>query len=188
MDTRKRYIRKVAFPSGTIPKTPNALPSLLEKVYEQAYKGSRKGAAEVAEEAAKRMKAPPSMLMKALKGSALIAGVGGALGVGKHYYDKYNAKKDRDKYFAKMLRYNSDLRSKPASVQPYFKSLMHFAPNVAADPLAAGSYVRRAHEFRSIGMPLQDVATLARIENDHSQARRGGGGLADHIIKSLPKA
>jgi len=73
------------------------------------------------------------------------------------------------RYFNKMLSSNPDLKRKKQSIKPYFRSLMHFAPEVAGDPLAAGSFIRRAHEFKDVGFPLQDVEALSRV---HSAQRR----------------
>lgn len=48
-------------------------------------------------------------------------------------------------YFAKMLEAHPALKKeKPETVARYWASLYHFAPHMAQDPLAAGSFIRQS--------------------------------------------
>jgi len=86
--------------------------------------------------------------------------------------EKYKAKRN----FKRMLKSHPDLKKHRGSIKPYFRALMHFSPHVAGDPLAAGSFVKRMHDFKDAGFPLQDVETLSRI-----QGSRGPRGVGDAI-------
>ena len=66
--------------------------------------------------------------------------------------------------FKRMLKANPDLREQEDEIKPYFKALVHFSPHVAAEPLAAGAFVRRMKEFSGVGLPITDVSTLSGIE------------------------
>jgi hypothetical protein len=85
-------------------------------------------------------------------------------------------------YFKKMLASNPDLRKRKQSIKPFFRSLMHFSPDVAGDPLAAGSFIRRMHDFKEVGLPLQDVESLSRI-----RSAQGRGGISDALRESTRK-
>jgi len=98
----------------------------------------------------------------------LLSGGGAAAAEG---IDTIRTKFRAKRYFNKMLKGNPDLRKKRESIKPYFRTLLHFSPEVAGDPLAAGSFVRRMHEFKDVGMPLQDVETLSKIR----ASQRGKG-------------
>lgn len=108
----------------------------------------------------------------ALGGAALTTG--GLLAGGA--FDRISEKLKAKVYFKKVLEKNKDLRKHKEQIKPYFRSLVNFAPDVARDPLAAGSFLRRMQAFPDVGLPLQDVSTLTKIRSDMS--RRSGAGEA----------
>ena len=90
---------------------------------------------------------------------------------------KYHIYKSKE-YYEKMLRAHPQLKKqKPSEVAKYFNSLNHFAPHVAADPLAAGAYITQSITKLSdeeLGGPPPDTFnTLADIEKKIVDAKGG---------------
>lgn len=134
----------------------------------------------------------PAALSKKIKGLGkyLLAGLalsgGGALAAG--WSDAADRAWTRRKGFQNMLKENPDLAGKDDELKPLFRTMVNFSPQVAKDPLASGSMIRRMHDFRSVGVPLADIGTLAKIEKDvQSNRGRGPSGAkgADKILQSL---
>lgn len=81
------------------------------------------------------------------------------------------------KNFNKMLEANPKLkdyhRENPDEVEKYFSSLTHFAPTVADEPMAAGSFVMQSiREGSGIGgPPFGSISNLAKTEKDITSAR-----------------
>jgi hypothetical protein len=88
----------------------------------------------------------------------------------KDYLAKRNITKVKNEYFEKMLEAHPSLRNEdPELVARYWESLYHFAPNVAADPLAAGAYItqsiRRDYMGQFGGPPIDVYKTLTDIQS-----------------------
>lgn len=85
----------------------------------------------------------------------------------KEWFKKNNGQKKKNEYFEKMLTTHPDLmKEDPEMVAKYWDSLYHFAPMMAADPLAAGSYIQQSlQRGYGFGGPPPDVfRTLADIQ------------------------
>lgn len=106
---------------------------------------------------------------------ALGTGVAAAGGIAAEGVEAGVEKVKAKRNFKRMLASNPDLRKNTAQIKPYFRALMHFSPMVAGDPLAAGSFVRRMHDFEDAGFPLQDVETLSRIQG--ARGNQGAGAV-----------
>lgn len=83
--------------------------------------------------------------------------------------EKRMLKKQSRAYFEKMLEAYPRLSEEdPVEIAKYWESLMHFAPTMAADPLAAGAYItqslRRVSNTELGGPPPDTFATLTDIQ------------------------
>lgn len=133
---------------------------------------------------------------KALKGwgTALKFGLGslgitlGSLLAGTGYHAAKDAI-NKKRYFNKMLQANPELETKKESIKPYFNSLLHFAPMVAAEPLAAGAFIKRQEEFKNLGgLPLMDVKNLSDIQEAMTKSKsvsriEGPGSAAQKMMQ-----
>lgn len=94
----------------------------------------------------------------------------------------------RRKGYQNMLKSNPEMAGKEEELKPLFKTMTHFSPQVAKDPLAAGSMLKRMHEFREVGVPLSDIASLAKIEKDVKGSRgisSGFGKGTDKVLQDM---
>lgn len=62
------------------------------------------------------------------------------------------------------------LQSDPAAARKAFETLVHFAPNVAAQPQAARSFMSRILEYQDQGVQVEDVKNLVEIERNFRSA------------------
>ena len=86
--------------------------------------------------------------------------------------DKFNEmgiKAKSPAYFKKMMAAHPELlKEDPKTVAEYWRSLYHFAPHMARDPIAAGAFIRQSilkgvrEEFG--GPPPDTYATLSKVE------------------------
>lgn len=81
-------------------------------------------------------------------------------------------------YYIKMLEHHPQLEKEdPVVVGRYWASLMHFAPYMAQDPMAAGAYIRqsiqRGYQEEFGGPPPDTFATLADINKKVKENRKG---------------
>lgn len=105
------------------------------------------------------------------------------------YLKERGVKAKSSAYYAKMIEAHPQLKKEdPKIVARYWESLYHFAPYMAQDPLAAGSFIRQAiarglpEEF---GGPAPDTyLTLTDINSKLRQAKPDGP-LADARKQSL---
>ena len=78
-------------------------------------------------------------------------------------------------YYIKMLEEHPTLsKEDPKTVAKYWSSLYHFAPHMAKDPLAAGSYIRQSLDRGSEELGGPDPAViknLTDIENQTTAAK-----------------
>lgn len=91
-------------------------------------------------------------------------------------------------YFAKMIEAHPQLKKeKPEIVARYWQSLYHFAPYMAADPLAAGAFIRQSlarglpEEFG--GPPPDTYVTLSDIQQ--KQKDKDSSDLPESATKEL---
>lgn len=84
----------------------------------------------------------------------------------------------RSSSYNKMLKENPTLKTLPKSdVRKRFNTLYRFNPAMAKDPLVAGSFVRKAMEFRDEGIPTMDVHDLVTARKAMADAKRGDSAL-----------
>ena len=85
-------------------------------------------------------------------------------------YHKYKSRE----YYTRMLEAHPQLQKEdPIEVAKYWESLNHFAPSMAADPLAAGAYItqsiRRLSGEQLGGPPPDTFDTLTSIQKQYSE-------------------
>lgn len=97
-------------------------------------------------------------------------------------------------YYKKMLKAHPELlKENPKVVSEYWRSLYHFAPHMARDPIAAGAFIRQSilkgvrEEFG--GPPPDTYATLARVEDSLSGKSKYKGSVTKTMMgeKALGK-
>ena len=124
-----------------------------------------------------KLKKPPTAF-QALKGAfgpgsagrkaLAIGGIAAALGAGitgaEGATDSISKAYGKRKGFSTMMEGNPWLKKEPAKdVKRFYNTLHNFAPKVAKDPLAAGSFMRRSMAFKDEGIQAADIKTLADI-------------------------
>jgi len=126
----------------------------------------------------------------ALKGLGYVAG---ALGLelvaegGVEWWKGRQHEKAKDPIFQKVIKLHPDLKEYPFDkVMMYWDHLYKFAPSLAADPLAAGAYLKQSLDsFDSIGGPPHDtVKNLVQIEGsieDTKRSRKPGLGTLETV-------
>ena len=85
-----------------------------------------------------------------------------------------NARTMKYEYFEKMMEAHPALKKEdPEIIAKYWESLYHFAPNMAADPLASGAYIRQSLQrgyIDTFGGPSPDqFKTLSDIQNNFNR-------------------
>lgn len=118
----------------------------------------------------------------------LTAGIGHAV-AGQYFESKdlQDLEESREPAFKSMLSRFPELKEKRALARQYFDSLFHFAPAIALEPQAAGSYVRMGVYYHAEGGPQVDVLkNVSDIQKNYFQARRSFDTL-DAIVQPLLK-
>ena len=128
--------------------------------------------------------APSSKYMTLLKNTAVLSSIpllaGAGLGTVQHVVAKKDAKQLRelqDRTFAEAVRRapeDSPLHTDPKATRQAYDTLVHFAPNVATEPNAAGAFMKKLIEYKELGTQPDDVKTLTDIERNIANARRPG--------------
>ncbi len=117
----------------------------------------------------------------ALAGAALVAG--GAAGAG--LYESIRSKLSEGRRFKAMLKENPDLRDKPErDVKKMFNIVHDISPDLTRSPVVAGAFVRKAMEYKDVGVAPASVKELADINLALAKARgeKGGyGGLLRNV-------
>ncbi|MCA9381723.1 hypothetical protein KC678_05635 [Candidatus Dojkabacteria bacterium] len=93
-------------------------------------------------------------------------------------------------YYEKMLQEHPQLKQfPPEDIAKYFKSLNHFAPSLAADPLAAGAFLTQSLKKLSgeeLGGPPPDTFnTLTDIQKKISDSRGSKSNVANKIYETV---
>ena len=131
---------------------------------------------------AKKMLAKSPTTKKVLENAAVFGGAGLLLSGGAAAASALaNAVKDPIKKRVgknRMMRENSWLQHEDkGTVNKYYNTLYRFAPNMAMDPLVAGSFMKKQLEYKDIGIQPSDVNTLVNIQKS-VRDQRGDGLLA----------
>lgn len=113
------------------------------------------------------------------------------VGKGVDMAQSYGRIQREDQSFKTMLEYRPELASQDQLlVKKYFDSLLHFAPAIAQDPLAAGAYVKQAIEYEAVGgPPYSTIQSLVNTQQSFRQAQPMkaitlGESIADKAGKS----
>jgi hypothetical protein len=93
-------------------------------------------------------------------GAGLTAGIRGADAA----IDSIRTPLHKRRSFSKMMDDNPKLKKEnDKDVKRIFNTLHKFNPHMASDPLVAGSFMRRALQFKDEGIQPVDVKTLAEV-------------------------
>jgi hypothetical protein len=94
------------------------------------------------------------------------------IGKGLDRLEKDNSGLSADALFSKMLEYRPELKNEDQLlVKKYWDSLVHFAPSIASDPLAAGAYIRQAIQYEEVGgPPYSTVESLVKTQKTFKEA------------------
>ncbi len=109
-------------------------------------------------------------------------------------YQQHKLEQSKDPLFREILALRPELKQNQTRAKLYFDALMHFSPAIAANPLAASTYIAQALEYdNTIGGPTPDVLnTLTGIQKsiDDSRKNRGVGTLGTMFsgVKNLPSS
>lgn len=128
----------------------------------------------------------------ALKGAGFVAGALGLELVAEgsvEWLKQRNIAKAKDPAFQKVLEVHPELKDYPFDkVMLYWDHLYKFTPSLAADPLAAGAYIRQSLEqFDTIGGPPHDtVKNLVSIEGEMEDVK-GGRRPTLKALSAIPK-
>jgi hypothetical protein len=110
-------------------------------------------------------------------GLALSVGMGlttAGIKAGVGAIDEWQLERDTPEMFKKVLEMHPELKEDKELALKYFKSLIHYSPHIAKDPLSAGSYIRAAIQMNPVyGGPLPEVlSTLTNIQKQHGDAKK----------------
>lgn len=112
----------------------------------------------------------------ALYGAGATA-IGGGLAAADALKNHLSGTVGKKRALNKVLADNPGLANEsPADVQRVFSTLHRFNPDMAGDPLVAGSFVRRALMYKNEGIQPNDVKTLADIRKSVSDAKQRSSG------------
>jgi len=129
---------------------------------------------------------------------AILLGSVGAMGVSRFIDEmiswlKENRIKGKSKeYFQEMLKAHPALEKQdPKVVAQYWASLYHFAPHMAADPLASGAFIRqsidRGYPELYGGPPIDTYGTLSSINKSVADSKEGKTRFTDAATTAVGK-
>jgi len=110
--------------------------------------------------------------LAAAAGAGLVTG--GALAAGG--YEALRSRLSSGGRFRAMLKDNPDLRDKPEKdVKKMFDIVHDVSPDLTKSPVVAGAFVRKAMEYKDVGVAPASVKELADINLAISKARGDKG-------------
>jgi len=124
-------------------------------------------------------KKPDSTLRRAAKWLGLGAGLtaGGTIAAGG--VEKITDVLSKPIHMQSMMEQNPDLVKYPKKdVETYFNTLQRFSPLMAADPLVSGSWMRKALQYRDVGIDPRSARELI-------EASTALAGLRGHLPRTL---
>ncbi len=105
-----------------------------------------------------------------LTGAGAALGAGGAIAVGGAEAISDPIKKGL--YKKRMMKENTWMKNEDSgTVSKMFNTLYRFSPEMAADPVVSGAFVRKGIEFKDVGIQPTDVKTLSDIQKSVSQRK-----------------
>lgn len=130
---------------------------------------------------------------KAIATGLGILGVAGladyALEEAREWREKNKLDKQLDVKFGEVLRLHPKLNSFPRElVWEQYKSLAHYSPTVAKDPLMAGSYLLTSLSTMEVGgLPIEAIQTVSKIERNVQEARFPKARVAEPFAPLIGK-
>ncbi len=112
---------------------------------------------------------------------------------GVDYATKENVQVAQNSDYKRMLEYRPELKGEDQLlVKKYWDSLVHFAPAIAQDPLAAGAYVKQAIQYEEVGgPPYSTIESLVKTQKTYGEAHPLRSGIAGSMAanaNSISKA
>ena len=104
------------------------------------------------------------------------AATAAAAGAASHVKDKIDQKNFNEKleqsYMTALKEAPKDsiLRDRPHDARKAFETLVHFSPNIAAEPRAAQSFMNKMLAYEQIGVEPSDIKDLVEIERNYRQS------------------
>jgi len=115
----------------------------------------------------------------------------GGLGIGEGISALKSKTKDlfKEKAFDEMINVSPKLRLEdPERVRLYFDTLWKFGPDLAKDPLTAGSVIHQAMSMDlGAGPPIDQIKTVVDIQHRREQKQQGTGSLSDFLSEAGKK-
>lgn len=109
------------------------------------------------------------------------AAIGGSVFGVKKLHEHATEPGKRDAAF-KMMKTENPALGHDAHVRKSFDTLWRFNPDMAKDPLVAGTFVRRAMAFKDEGIQSQDVKTLTEVRKNLADAKSKKHGPFDDVL------
>lgn len=116
------------------------------------------------------------------KGVGLAAGgalIGTGIAAAASGYDALHRGISSSSRFKAMMKRNPDLKDKPVEdVREMFDIVHDYSPDLTRSPAVAGAFVRRALEYKDVGVAPASVKELADINLSLSKAKGEKGGYS----------
>jgi len=86
--------------------------------------------------------------------------------------DRLKEERDEEE-FKKILEIRPELKNMDQLlIKKYFDSLRYFAPAIAADPLAAGAYIKQAIQYEEVGgPPYSTIESLVKTQKTYGETQ-----------------
>lgn len=114
------------------------------------------------------------------------AGIAGGIAVVDALRSGLSSKISDKKQFSNVMKENPTLEKDREHAKKVFKTLKRFNPEMAADPLVAGSFLKRSLQYKDEGIQPMDVKTLTEIGKNMRD--RGGDSFLGKIFGDVATA
>jgi len=134
--------------------------------------------------------ATKSVLIGAALAPPILAASNFLIGKAIDTFEEANKGNYLNQKFEKMLEYRPDLKAEDQLlVKKYWDSLVHFAPAIANDPLAAGAYIKQAIQYEEVGgPPFSTIESLVKTQKSYKDAQPlRSRGIGESIAESSSK-
>jgi hypothetical protein len=125
---------------------------------------------------------------KVLQTAGVGMGIGGGIVGIAALIEKYNLHRKQmasPMFFQEMLLKNNDVNDYYLSgeegktrVEDLYRLLEHFAPKIAENALATGTFIRQYMKYGELGANMDIIAALSKINKDSQDSKPGLPGLA----------
>lgn len=114
------------------------------------------------------------------------AGIAGGVAAVDALRDALTKKVSQRKQFSAVLKENPALAKDKEHAMKVFKTLRRFNPEMAADPLVAGSFLKRSIQYKDEGIQPMDVKVLTEIGKNMRD--RGGDSFLGKVFGDVTTA